>query len=140
MYHGVKKIKFRQGQDSDQMLIRKLTSNFFWHGKLKTSLKKARVVKSLIEKLVEKIKNSSMADRNYLKRKLADNELIDLLIKEAAPVFKDKVGGYVRLIKLGTRMSDGSEMARVEWVYPVVLNSKKKDLIVEDKKPVSKEK
>lgn len=124
MRHRVKKIKFRQGKDATDMLMRKLAINFFSRGKLKTTLKKAKVLKSRVEKLVEKVKEKNQANKNYLLRFLGENKLIDLLFENVGPVLKDKTGGYVKVVKLGYRPSDGAPYARLEWAYPVVIEPK----------------
>jgi len=125
MWHRVKKIKFRAGSDANQMLIKKLANNFFAKGKLTTTFKKAKVLKSVIEKLVEKTKEKTEANKNYLLHYIINKQILKLLFDNVGPVLKDKKGGYVRLIRLGARDSDGAEEARVEWVYPIVIDEKK---------------
>jgi len=120
MRHRVKKIKFRSGRDANRMLVRKLVKNFLTNFKIVTTIKKAKVLKSVIEKLCEKAKVDSQANYNYLLKTLADKKLVLRMIKEVGVSLKDKVGGYVRIVRLGTRASDRSEMARLEWVIPVI--------------------
>ena len=57
-------------------------------------------------------------------KKLNDPETISFLFKEVGPVIKDKIGGYVRIVKLGARDSDSAQIAQCEWVYPIVLPNK----------------
>lgn len=121
MWHGVKKIKFSLGKDANDMLVRKLLNNFLRKGTLTTTLKKAKVLKSQIEKIVEKSKSENEANKNCLIKKLNNKETISFLFKEVGPVIKDKKGGYVRIVKLGARDSDSAEIARCEWVYPIVI-------------------
>jgi large subunit ribosomal protein L17 len=122
MRHGYKKIKFNYGRDAKKMLLRKLAINFFSHGKITTTFKRAKVLKSWVEKLVEKSKAKTEANKNFLMKYLANKKIINFLFDQAGPVIKDKTGGYVRVIKLDQRPSDGSLMCRLEWVYPVVKN------------------
>jgi len=128
MRHRLKKIKFRRGRDANRMLIRKLVRNFITKSKIKTTLKKASVLKSAVERLVEKAREETEANKNYLLRVFNDEDLVTRMFKEVGPALKDKVGGYVRIIKIGTRRSDGSEMARLEWVYPVVIEQSKSEV------------
>lgn len=121
MWHGVKKIKFSLGKDANDMLVRKLLNNFLRKGTLTTTLKKAKVLKSQIEKIVEKSKSETEANRNFLMKKLNDPKTISFLFKEVEPVIKNKIGGYVRIVKLGARDSDSAEIARCEWVYPIII-------------------
>lgn len=125
MRHGVKKIKFSQGKDANKMLVRKLATNFLKYGTLKTTITKVKALKSVIDRIVEKSKNNTEANKNYLLSKLNDNKLVLKLFNEIGAALKDKKGGYVRIVKLGKRKSDGSEMGRMEWVYPVIQNEKK---------------
>ena len=102
----------------------KLIRNFITHGKLKTTLKKAKVLKSEIEKFVEKTKIKTEANKNFLLWTLNDKKLVKSAFEQIGATLKDKVGGYVRVVKLGFRLSDGSEIAQLEWVYPVLISEK----------------
>jgi len=120
MRHRVKKIKFANGYDANRALVRKLAVNFFLKGKLTTTLAKAKTMKPVIEKLVEKMKVKSEANLNYLKQKLDSREVIDVAYRDISPVIAKINGGYVRVIKLGKRESDAAEVGRIEWVYPII--------------------
>ena len=120
MRHRVKKIKFSNGIDANRALVRKLAVNFFLNGKLSTTLPKAKAIKPVIERLVEKMKVRSEANVNYLKSKLDSLEVIEMAYRDISPVVAKINGGYVRIIKLGQRESDGAETARIEWVYPII--------------------
>lgn len=76
-------------------------------------------------------KKNTQATRDLINKKLHDKKIVDLLIKQVAPVFKDKTSGFVKTTKLNVRSSDGSKTARMEWALPVVFETKKK----EEKKP-----
>ena len=120
MRHRVKKIKFSQGRDANRMLVRKLAKNFITNARIETTLKKAKVLKSVVEKLVEKTKAETEANKNYLLKSLNDKNLVTRMFKEVGSGMKDKVGGYVRIVRLGIQRADGSEMARLEWTNPIV--------------------
>lgn len=124
MRHGVKKIKFSNGLDANRALVRKLAVNFFLKGKLSTTLSRAKAIKPVIERLVEKMKVKSESNLNYLKQKLDSKEVLEIAFRDIGPVVAKINGGYVRVIKLGQRSSDGAEKARVEWAYPVVKQNK----------------
>ena len=120
MRHGVKKIKFSNGIDSNRALVRKLSVNFFLKGKLTTTLSKAKAIKPVIERLVEKMKVKTEANVNYLKQKLDSKEVIEIAYRDISPVVTKINGGYVRIVKLGKRESDAAEVGRIEWVYPII--------------------
>ncbi len=124
MRHRVKKIKFSDGYDANRALVRKLAVNFFLKGKLTTTLVKAKAMKPVIEKLIEKMKVKTESNLNYLRQKLDNNEVIAIAYKDISPVIRKINGGYIRIIKLGKRDSDGAEMGKVEWVYPIIKQKK----------------
>ena len=66
MRHRVKKIKFSKGKDANEMLLKKLLSNFLIQGKITTTQKKAKAVKSGIDRIVSKSKNKTQSNKNYL--------------------------------------------------------------------------
>ena len=120
MRHRVKKIKFSSGIDANRALVRKLAVNFFLKGKLTTTLSKAKAIKPVIERLIEKMKIRTEANVNYLKQKLDNKEVIEMAYKDISPIIAKINGGYVRVVKLGQRESDGAEVGRIEWVYPII--------------------
>ena len=124
MRHRVKKIKFSHGLDANRALMRKLAVNFFLKGKLTTTLAKTKAMKPVIEKLIEKMKVKTESNLNYLKQKLDSNKVIEVAYKDISPVIEKINGGYIRIIKLGKRNSDGAEMGRVEWAYPIIKQKK----------------
>lgn len=139
MRHGYKKIRFKSGKDAFQMLLRTLTINFLAHGKMETTHKRAKVLKTYIEKIAEKAKEITEANKNCLSKALGnDKKTIDFLFNQVGPVIKDKKGGYVRIIKLHNRLSDGSLVCRLEWVYPVVIDSQKKEKVKKSPENIKK--
>jgi len=124
MRHRVKKIKFKGGYDATRMLIKKLSYNFFTRGKITTTLTKAKILKSRIEKLVGKMKEENEKNKNFFINYFGKKKLLPLFFKVIGPVFRDISGGYVRIIKIGRRDSDGAEMAKLEWTKPVVYPQK----------------
>ncbi|MEK7097084.1 MAG: 50S ribosomal protein L17 [Patescibacteria group bacterium] len=124
MRHGVKKLKFSNGVDANRAIVRKLALNFFLNGKLATTLSRAKAIKPVIERLIEKMKVRTEANVNYLKHKLNNLEVIEIAYKDISPVISKINGGYIRVIKLGQRESDGAEKARIEWVYPIIKQNK----------------
>jgi len=120
MYHRVKKIKFKGGYDATRMLVKKLVYNFLTRGKIETTLKRAKVLKSKIEALVEKMKEDNEKNRNFFINYFGKKKLIPIFFKVIGPVFKEIKGGYVKIVKVGKRDSDGADMAKVEWTKPIV--------------------
>lgn len=120
MLHRVKKTKFKHGSDANKMVMRKLLVNFFSHGKMKVTVKKAKAMKPEIERIVEKSKKENEANKIYVSSKLSNRTITNKLFTEIGPALKDKTGGYVRVKRFGQRGTDAAELALVEWAYPVI--------------------
>lgn len=127
MRHQVRTKKFRSGIDAERMLLRKLSRNFFEHGKITTTITKAKVLRPYVEKVVHLAKKNTESTRNMLLRSSGDKKIVSMLVSQVAPVFQSKQGGYVRVVKMGVRPSDGTEMGRLEWTLPVVLKKKEEE-------------
>lgn len=141
MRHRVKKIKFNFGKDANKALIRKLAINFLDKGYLQTTLTKAKILKSYIEKLVTKMKIKNESNKNYLLKYLGNKKIVEDGFDRIGPALLKVQGGYVRIIKIGTRNNDGSLLAKIEWVYPVVkLSSIKTSSSVKEKEDKSSKK
>ncbi|NTU46590.1 50S ribosomal protein L17 [Candidatus Roizmanbacteria bacterium] len=142
MLHQSTKVKFNNGKDANRALVRKLAINFFTHGKLETTITKAKVLKTTVERLVQKAKVESEANKNVLLSALADKKLIARMFSEIGPSMKDIQGGYVRISRLNQRDSDGALMAKVTWAHPlttkveeVVEAKATKEVIEKEQKP-----
>lgn len=126
MRHRSNKIKFKGGKDAIDMLVRKLVVNFLSKGKITTTLTKAKVLKSVLEKLIEKSKEKKESNKNYLLRFGLNKNLLKLMFDSIGPAIKKINGGYVKIKRLGFRLSDGAMEATVEWAYPIVIEQPKK--------------
>jgi len=123
MRHRVKKIKFKKGKDATKMVLRKLAVNFIKKGKIRTTLKKAKVLKSIIDKIVSQAKKNK---KEWLTKHLVDKKIVTILIEKVAPVFATRKSGFVKIKKLIPRLSDGSQLAELTWVEPVIISETKK--------------
>ena len=98
-----------------KMLLRVLVNNFLLHEKIKTTEAKAKELRSVAEKMITRAKNINLANRRILAKDLTPT-LTKKIIDEIAPLYKERQGGYTRIIKLGPRNSDGAHMAIIELV------------------------
>lgn len=121
MRHRVKKTKFGKGIDANQMLMKKLVYNFFMRGTLVTTESRVKALQSLIDILVHKMKDESSADRAFILRYVPNNVLVDKFQTAIRPSIGDRVSGFTRRVRLEQRENDGSMMARLEWINPVIL-------------------
>ncbi len=112
--------KLNRDTDARKRLFRQLIKSMAAKGQLVTSLAKAKAVRPQIEKLVTRAKNNSLANLRRLIAATGDMTTAQNLLK-AGEVFKNRPGGYTRLIRLARRAGDASEQVRLEWVEPVMI-------------------
>ena len=116
MRHRKNTVKLGRTTSQREALFASLVSNLILAKRVKTTLPKARAAKRLADKMVTVGKQGTLAARrqalSFLKLEAAVAELFGAV----APAMKDRAGGYTRVIKLGKRMSDSSEMCLLEWV------------------------
>ena len=109
----------RTSQHRDAMLAN-LVASLIKHKRVKTTLAKAKAARPLAEKLVTLGKSGTLHDRRLAVAKIGQRDAVTKLFAEIAPGFKDRKGGYTRIIKLGPRQSDSAPVAFLEWVDYVV--------------------
>lgn len=100
-------------------LMRSLTYSLIKHDRITTTLAKAKEVRPFVEKLVTKAKGADanpLATKRLLLARLGDEHIVHKLESEVAPKYKDRNGGYTRILKLPRRPGDASEMAIIEFV------------------------
>ena len=97
-------------------LIRGLMNSVIEHGRIKTTVVKAKEVRRHVEKAVTLAKKDDLNSIRLLISRLANPENAVALVKTVAPRFKDRNGGYTRVVKVGRRPGDTAEMAYLEFV------------------------
>ncbi len=131
MKHRVKIKKFGYGIDANRMLFRKLMLNFLQNAKLTTTHSKAKALKSSLERVISKSRVKSEANKNYLLKFFPNKVVHDVMFDQVGKTFSKLTGGYVRVVRLNERVTDGAMIARVEWAHPIVVKWV-------DEKPVAK--
>ncbi|CAN5122464.1 hypothetical protein BH09PAT1_BH09PAT1_0880 [soil metagenome] len=144
MKHRVKTIKFSRGQDSNQMMVKKLLYNFLKSSQLVITEKRGRALKIYLDRVLPKTKEKTESNKNYLLRYFSQPKVVDVLFAQVGPSIKNINGGYTSLTKLNQRDSDGAYMVKIQWAHPITINweEKKQEAKVEKKAkaPVKKEK
>jgi len=107
--------KLSRKRDQRKALLKALASALFLREKIKTTEAKAREVSIFVEKQITRAKISNLSSRKLLAKKFSP-EIVKKLVNEIAPKYKERKGGYTRIIKLGLRKSDGAKMAIIELV------------------------
>lgn len=109
--------KFGRKSNARGALIKSLVLSLINKKKIKTTEAKAKELGPYVEKLVTKGKQNDLSSRRFVIAKLMNRkEEVKKLFEEIAPQYKDRNGGYTRIIKLPPRLSDGSKMAIIEFV------------------------
>ena len=121
MRHQRKTVKLGRKEGHRKSLLANLAVSLIEHNRIKTTLAKAKAVKPLAEKLVTIGKKNTIHARRTAKAVLRQDEAVTKLFAEIAPRAADRKGGYTRIIKLGQRVSDASEMCFIEWTDAPVL-------------------
>ena len=136
MRHKVFGKKLNRDIKERKALFRSLISSLIVYGRIKTTYAKAKAIGSLVEKLVTKAKDGSRSQVNQIASFLNRKEPVKKLVEEIAPRFKDKMGGFIRLIRLGRRQGDNADVVLMEWT--VKEEPKKEIKEKKDEKPVKK--
>lgn len=106
------------GRDSAhrKALYSNLTGSLIEHGRIKTTVAKAKAVKPVAEKMITLGRRGDLAARRQALAYLRSNEVVHILFAEVAPRFADRPGGYTRIVRLGPRPGDAAEMVYLELV------------------------
>lgn len=114
--------KFKRDINERKALFKLLMSSLVLREKIKTTQAKAKAIKGEVDKLITKARKEKVLARKLLSSHLTPNA-IDKLLSEIAPRFKERHGGYTRIVKTGRRLSDGARMVLMEWTESAVLKS-----------------
>ncbi len=116
MRHKKSGRKFNRNSSHRIALMRSLAISIILHESIKTTLAKAKEIRSFLEPLVTMAKENNVANQRRAFSKLRDKEAVSKLFNEIGPRFKERPGGYLRVIKRGYRSGDKSPMAQVEFL------------------------
>ena len=108
--------KFGRSTEHRKMLMKSLVTNLILAESIKTTLPKAKEARKDADKIVTVAKKGDLAARRLASARLTEPKAVQKLFEKIAPAMKDRKGGYTRIIKLGTRKGDASEMCILQWV------------------------
>ncbi|MXR07447.1 50S ribosomal protein L17 [Mycoplasma hyorhinis] len=103
-------------------VLRSLATQVILHGKITTTLPRAKELRKHVERLITKAKKDTLAARRlvlaYVRHEKTKDgiEIMPYLFKTIAPKYKDRNGGYTRIVKLPPRLGDNAKMAVIELV------------------------
>ncbi len=117
--HGLRKLN--KTSSHRLAMLRNMTNSLFLHEVIKTTLPKAKELRRVAEPLITLAKESSLANKRLAFDRLRDRDIVVKLFDELGPRYKERKGGYLRILKFGFRQGDNAPMALVELVdRPVV--------------------
>lgn len=125
-------------------LVRGLANDLIMFEKVDTTLNRAKATQSFIERLITKAKEDSLANKRAVESQLGLDNTVKKMFELIGPRFKDRPGGYTRIVKLGNRKGDNAIIARLEFtdlVSQVIKEPKKEVKVTEEaKKPLLRSK
>ena len=114
MRHRNANRKLSRNTSHRRSLLRNLVTDLLDHGRLMTTLPKAKEVRPLAEKMITLGKRDNLHARRQLQSYLLRDAVAKKVFDTIAPRFSDRKGGYSRIIKLGNRQGDGADLAIIE--------------------------
>jgi large subunit ribosomal protein L17 len=118
MRHHKANRKFGRTTDQRTALIRSLVRGLILEDKIETTLARAKEIRPVVEKLITRAKNPTLAARRQIMSALGTHDLTATkkLLETLGPKFQERVGGYTRITKLPVRASDAAPKAVIEFV------------------------
>ena len=126
MRHNKSGRKLNRNSSHRKAMFSNMTNSLFDHEIIKTTLPKAKELRRVAEPLITLAKTDSVATRRSAFARLRDKAMVGKLFTELAPRYKDRPGGYTRILKCGFRSGDAAPMAYIELV------DRQEDAVAED--------
>ena len=138
MRHQKKGRKLNRTASHRKALMSNLASSLVIHKKIQTTEAKSKELRGFVERLVTYAKRDDVHGRRLIQKRILgkrSKEIANILIHDIAPVYKDRNGGYTRLIKLDNRKNDNAPVSLIEFVdiAPVVVEEAAEDGSGKDK-------
>ncbi len=115
MIHSQKTKQLGRERNVRNALLKTLAVSLVRDGKIVTTETKAKVIKPIVEKLVTKAKEGTLSAKRFISSKVGPTSA-KVLVDTIALKYKDRKGGYLRIIKLNDRKNDGARIAQIEFV------------------------
>ncbi|MGL4854909.1 MAG: 50S ribosomal protein L17 [Lentisphaeria bacterium] len=114
MRHRKRTFKLGRTGSHREAMLANMACSLFIEGRIKTTLPKAKGLRSFAEKLITLAKGGSLHNRRTAAARMGQPAAVQYLFDVLAPEFADRQGGYTRIIKCGTRLGDGADMCFIE--------------------------
>ncbi|MDT0308555.1 50S ribosomal protein L17 [Streptomyces sp. DSM 44917] len=100
----------------ERLMLANLATSLFEHGRITTTVAKARRLRPVAERLITKAKKGDLHNRRQVMQTIRDKSVVHTLFTEIGPKFANRPGGYTRITKIGPRRGDNAPMAVIELV------------------------
>jgi large subunit ribosomal protein L17 len=108
--------KFNRTSSHREAMFKNMAASLFKHELIRTTLPKAKELRRVAEPLITLAKTDGVANRRLAFARLRDKEAVGKLFVELGPRYRERAGGYLRILKCGYRVGDNAPMAYVELV------------------------
>jgi large subunit ribosomal protein L17 len=102
--------------DHRRAMLRNLVTSFLKHGKIETTVTRAKETRKLAEKMITLAKRGDLHARRQVLAFVTEEEVVKNLFENVAPKYAERNGGYSRILKMGPRRGDGAEVVILELV------------------------
>ncbi|MCK9539121.1 50S ribosomal protein L17 [Dokdonella sp.] len=116
MRHQKSGRKFSRTSSHREAMFKNMSASLFKHELIRTTLPKAKELRRVAEPLITLAKEDGVANRRLAFARLRDKEAVGKLFVELGPRYRERKGGYLRILKCGNRVGDNAPMAYVELV------------------------
>lgn len=116
MRHLKRTAKLGRTSEHRNAMLANLVCSLIKHRRVVTTLAKAKVARSVAEKMVTLGKSGTIHDRRLAAARLHQEDAVRILFNEISPLHKERRGGYTRIIKMNQRQGDAAQLAILEWV------------------------
>ncbi len=116
MRHKNKVKTLDRTKEARELMLRNLASSIIIYEKVKTTEAKAKAVKPLLEKLITTAKKGDLTARRNLLKVILQPKAVNKALEVLAERYKERSGGYSRIVKIGPRQGDGAEIVQIELV------------------------
>ncbi len=116
MRHGKRGRKLGRTASHKKAMLNNMATSLFDNGKVRTTLPKAKELRGVAERLISFARRGDLHARRQVLRRIQNKVVLTKLFEEIGPSFADRDGGYTRILKLGPRRGDSSELCLIELV------------------------
>ena len=116
MRHQAKGRQLSRTSEHKKAMLRNMAASLFQHDRVVTTTAKAKELRPFAERLITLARRGDLHARRLAERKIQDRVVLKRLFAEIGPRYAARPGGYTRILKIGHRVGDGADTARIELV------------------------